>query len=109
MSTDLHRHPAVIAAAERAGIIDPDALQLIDLTGLIIEQNGRVAAGRVFDRAREAKPHLFKPDVRLLSDAEYAVAQREFLAASARRLQEARYAAHQRELARKYGPPKSAA
>jgi hypothetical protein len=108
-SADLHRHPGVIAAAERAGIIDPDALQLIDLRGVIIEADGRVAASNVFARARDAKPHLFKPDVRKMTDAEYAVAERELLTANARRDRDARYAFHQAELARKYGPPRSAA
>ena len=58
------------AAAIQAGMIDLDALKLLDLSGVKLDRNGDVTLpGDFFDKARAAKPYLFKAEATTSSSA----------------------------------------
>ena len=69
---------ALIEAATSAGIVDLDAIKMLDTSGVKVNAAGAVeGAKELMDRAKGAKPHLFKAEkhARDMTDAEYVAAR----------------------------------
>jgi hypothetical protein len=74
-------HAELKVAALQAGIVDLDALKLLDTSSVKLNAAGDIeGAKELFDKARQAKPHLFGKDKTAkhtsnMTDAEYIAAR----------------------------------
>jgi hypothetical protein len=60
---------ALAAAADRAGVIDPDVLRLVDRGAVTVSDSGDVAGAEdAISKLRTAKPHLFRDWSKLSED-----------------------------------------